>query len=153
MKIYGKKKIVLPKKLEIPKLDDERLLDLYRMLKPIVVVDGSKFLCREYDIRELKRNTDSFYWNRRDDMSVTVDPEKLEMVEDFICLHSYIPGYECWFMPSVAEVLSQAPIKTVREANVFEIIEAPQTVRDMYKYKKAVQKHLHLSKVRSYKMY
>lgn len=149
-KLYGGSNFVtLPKKLEIPEIDDNRLKELYRLLKPIVTIDEMKYLLREFTLQELRNQ--SYIWNRAEDKRDVVDPSKLETVDDFLCLHTW--GYYGLFKPSIAEVLSQAPENVIEQANTFEIIESPETREDVFKYKKVIDNGFHLSKVRAYKMH
>lgn len=54
-KLYGGSNfITLPKKLEIPEIDDNRLKELYQLLKPIVTIDEMKYLLREFTLQELR---------------------------------------------------------------------------------------------------
>lgn len=149
-KLYGGSNFVtLPKKLEIPEIDDNRLKELYKLLKPIVTIDEMKYLLREFTLQELRNQ--SYIWNRAEDKRDVVDPSKLETVDDFLCLHTW--GYYGLFKPSIAEVLSQAPENVIEQANTFEIIESPETREDVFKYKKVIDNGFHLSKVRAYKMH
>ena len=148
-KIYGKNGIVLPEKLVIPKIDDNRLVELYRMLKPIVTIDEIKYLLKEFTLEQLRNQ--SYIWNCDEDKRDVIDPNKLEPIEDFLCLHTC--GYYGLFKPSIAEVLSQIPEKTISEANTFEIIEAPETREDLFRYTELIDNGFHLSKVRSYKLH
>ncbi len=149
-KLYGGSNFVtLPKKLEIPEIDDNRLKELYRLLKPIVTIDEMKYLLREFTLQELRNQ--SYIWNRAEDKRDVVDPSKLETVDDFLCLHTW--GYYGLFKPSIAEVLSQAPENVIEQANTFEIIESPETREDVFKYKEVIDNGFHLSKVRAYKMH
>lgn len=51
-KLYcGSNFITLPKKLEIPEIDDNRLKELYQLLKPIVTIDEMKYLLREFTLQ------------------------------------------------------------------------------------------------------
>ena len=147
--IYGEKGIVLPEKLVIPEIDDKRLEELYKMLKPIVTIEKMKYLLKEFTLEQLRNQ--SYIWNSDEDKRDIVDSSKLEPVEDFLCLHTY--GYYGFFKPSIAEVLSQVPEKTISEANTFEIIESPKTREDIFRYPEVVNNGFHLSKVRSYKMH
>lgn len=148
-KLYGGSNfITLPKKLEIPEIDDNRLKELYQLLKPIVTIDEMKYLLREFTLQELRNQ--SYIWNRHEDKRDIVDPNKLETVDDFLCLHTW--GYYGLFKPSIAEVLSQAPESVIEQANTFEIIESPETREDVFKYKEVIDNGFHLSKVRAYKM-
>ena len=149
-KLYGGNNfITLPKKLEIPEIDDKRLKELYQLLKPIVTIDEMKYLLREFTLQELRNQ--SYIWNRHEDKRDVVDPNKLETVDDFLCLHTW--GYYGLFKPSIAEVLSQAPESVIEQANTFEIIESPETREDVFKYKEVIDNGFHLSKVRAYKMH
>ena len=149
-KLYGGSNfITLPKKLEIPEIDDKRLKELYQLLKPIVTIDEMKYLLREFTLQELRNQ--SYIWNCVEDKRDVVDPSRLETVDDFLCLHTW--GYYGLFKPSIAEVLSQAPENVIAEANTFEIIESPETREDVFKYKEVIDNGFHLSKVRAYKMH
>ncbi len=149
-KLYGSNNFVtLPKKLEIPEIDDKRLKELYQLLKPIVTIDEMKYLLKEFTLQELRNQ--SYIWNRHEDKRDVVDLSKLETVDDFLCLHTW--GYYGVFKPSIAEVLSQAPENVIEQANIFEIIESPETREDVFKYKEVINNGFHLSKVRSYKMH
>ena len=149
-KLYGGNNfITLPKKLEIPEIDDKRLKELYHLLKPIVTIDEMKYLLREFTLQELRNQ--SYIWNRHEDKRDIVDSSRLETVDDFLCLHTF--GYYGLFKPSIAEVLSQAPESVIEQANTFEIIESPETREDVFKYKEVIDNGFHLSKVRAYKMH
>ncbi len=149
-KLYGGNNfITLPKKLEIPEIDDKRLKELYHLLKPIVTIDEMKYLLREFTLQELRNQ--SYIWNRHEDKRDIIDSNKLETVDDFLCLHTW--GYYGLFKPSIAEVLSQAPESVIEQANTFEIIESPETREDVFKYKEVIDNGFHLSKVRAYKMH
>lgn len=149
-KLYGSSNFVtLPKKLEIPEIDDKRLKELYQLLKPIVTIDEMKYLLREFTLQELRNQ--SYIWNRHEDKRNVVDLSKLETVDDFLCLHTW--WYYGFFKPSIAEVLSQAPENVIEQANIFEIIESPETREDVFKYKEVIDNGFHLSKIRAYKMH
>ena len=149
-KLYGSSNFVtLPKKLEIPEIDDKRLKELYQLLKPIVTIDEMKYLLRKFTLQELRNQ--SYIWNRHEDKRDVVDPSRLETVDDFLCLHTW--GYYGLFKPSIAEVLSQAPESVLEQANTFEMIESPETREDVFKYKEVIDNGFHLSKVRAYKMH
>ena len=149
-KLYGGNNFVtLPKKFEIPEIDDKRLKELYQLLKPIVTIDEMKYLLREFTLQELRNQ--SYIWNRHEDKRDIVDSSRLETVDDFLWLHTF--GYYGLFKPSIAEVLSQAPESVIEQANTFEIIESPETREDVFKYKEVIDNGFHLSKVRAYKMH
>lgn len=146
-KIYGEKGIVLPDKLVIPKITDERLEQLYKFLKPIVTIEEMKYLLREFTLSELRGQ--SYIWNKSEDKREKVDQAKLEKIDDFLCLHTW--GYYGLFKPSVAEVLSQVPEELAMQGNTFEIVESPETRDDVFRYPEVINNGFHLSKVRVYK--
>lgn len=150
-KLYGlsSSTITLPEKLEIPIISDRRLKELYQLLKPIVTIDEMKYLLRGFTLQEL--NNYSYIWNSIEDKRDMIDSSKLEKVDDFLCLHTY--GYYGFFKPSIAEILAQTPENVIEQANVFEIIEKPETRDDVFKYKKVVDNGFHLSKVRAYRLH
>ena len=74
-RIYGEKGIILPEKLVIPEIDDRRLAELYRMLKPIVTIDEMKYLLKEFTLEQLRKQT--YICNRHEDKREIVDPSKL----------------------------------------------------------------------------
>ena len=153
-KIYGEKNIELPRrmyneegKLYIPSISDKRLKELYNLLKPIVTIDEMKYLLRRFTLDEL-RNI-SYIYHATIDTTELVKEEQLEPIDEFPCLHRC--GYYGFFKPSVAEVLSQVPEKTVSKSNLFEIVEEPETRRDVFQYPEVINGGFHLSKVRTYK--
>ncbi len=148
--LYGPGKgIMIPQqKLEIPKINDTRLKELYHILKPIVSVENLKYYIRKFTLQELRTLT--YTLNRDDNKMKRIDEKELEWVEDFLCLHSI--GNFGLFQPKIAEVLSQVPEKTLEEANIFEIIDYPKTEEDMNKFPEITNHGFHLSKVRSYKL-
>ena len=143
------KNIILPEKLEIPRIDDKRLLAFYDILKPIVTIDNIKYLLREFSLSEFRNQ--SYIWNSNKDKRTSIKPDSLEIVEDFLCLHQDYSTKDPIFKPTLAEVLGQLPFKTIKEADYFEIIEYPKTNADRAKYEEVYNKRLVLSKVRSYK--
>lgn len=148
-KIYSEKGIILPEKLEIPKISDNRLKELYNLLKPIVTIEEMKYLLREFTFAELRDI--SYIWNQDKDKREIVDGNKLETIDDFLCLHTW--GYYGLFKPSIAEVLAQIPENLINNASNFEIIESPEIREDVFKYPEVIDNGFHLSKVRVYKMH
>ena len=136
-------------KIEIPIINDQKLKELYQILKPIVTIDEMKYLLKEYTLRELKYQ--SYIWRKEDDIREKITLNKLEPIKDFLCFHTY--GYYGLFKPSIAEILAQTPEEVIEKANTFEIIEGPKTHTDVFKYKEVVDKGFHLSKVRAYKLH
>ena len=148
-KLYGEKRIEIPEVLEIPKISDKRLKELYSKLKPIVTIEEVKYLLRKFTFKELSGI--SYIWNAEEDKRDVIDERNLDPVEEFVCLHRW--GYYGLFKPSIKEVLSQAPERTIYKANTFEIVEYPQDANDLNMYHDVVNSGYHLSKVRSYRLH
>lgn len=156
-KIYGEEDIFLPEEMLdqitlqpfLPEIDDDELRKLYKTLKPIVTIEEIKYLLKEFSLEQLRNQ--SYIWDAERDKREIVEPEKLEIVDDFLCLHTW--GHYGLFKPSIAEVLAQVPDYVVKEANTFEIIESPQTREDVFRYPEIIDNGFHLSKVRAYKLH
>ena len=150
-KLYddNKKNIALLNNLEIPKLSDKELLELYKRIKPIVSLGEIKYLLRNYSINEIKRN--SYIWSINKDVRESIDNNKLEQVDDFYCLHTW--AFYGLFKPTIGEVLSQIPSNLIDKTNTFEIVEYPETIKDIHKYNNIYNSGYHLSKVRTYKLH
>ena len=118
-------------KVSIPKISDEEMMKRYKLIKPVITVDGKLHYFRDYSLEEITES--SFFFNRKDDVREEVGKDKLEVWEghDFVCLHTY--GYYGIFKPSVGEVLAQISERDVPIVKAFEIIENPQTADDFYK--------------------
>ena len=147
-KIYGEKRIEIPT-IEIPKLSKDEIIALYKRIKPMVTYYDVKHLLKEYTYDQIV-NT-SYLWNIPEDLRGIVDPYKLVEVEEFPCLHSC--GFYGFFKPLIGEVLSQLPEKSKEEANIFEIVEEPKTSDDLNMYQELTDRHMQLSKVRTYRLY
>ena len=147
--IYGEVGIVLPKRIEVPEIDDETLAYLYSKLRPIISVYQTKYLLKKYKLMQLR--SCAYTWGMHHELLRPIPENKLEVIEEFPCFHTY--NSDQLFKPSVAEVLAQLPPKTIREANAFEIVERPKSIDDMLKYPEVYGKGLHLSKVKSYKIH
>lgn len=147
--IYGETRIVLPEKIEIPKLSKEELIALYKKIKPMITYYGEKYLLKEYNYDQLLNIAYTMDFPRN--KGTLVDPYNLKEVEEFPCLHTW--GHYSFFKPTIAEVLSQLPELSKEEANVFEIVESPNTANDLNMYKELTEKGFQLSKVRTYRLY
>ncbi len=54
-KIYGNNGfIIIPKKIEIPEISDKRLNTLYSSFKPIVTIEGKKYVLEKLSLYELR---------------------------------------------------------------------------------------------------
>ena len=139
----------IPTELFIPKISDNRLEELYSNIKPLVDKgDENKYTLRSFTTNELRNF--SYIGNTTVDSREIVNPDDLEPIQDFYCLHTW--AYYGLFKPTIAEVLSQIPEEVIKEINFFEIIEKPETADDLFKYLDILNAGFHLSKVRTYRL-
>ena len=134
--------------VSIPEITDEELKTRYKRIKPVVEIEGKKYLLREYTQEELRGK--SYLWDMEQDKREEIDiDEYAPLVDyDFECIHKY--GYYAFFKPSIAEVLAQIPEDLVGLVDLFEIIEEPKTTEDFSKNKIVFYNGYHISKVRLY---
>ena len=149
--LYGDNKIDmnLGNNLSIPKISDKELLQLYKKIKPIVMLDDKKYLLRRFSLEELRKCAYIDIVNSS--VRENIDLSKLEPIMEFLCLHKWY--YYGLFKPTISEVLSQIPDVLTDKLNTFEIIEGPTSIRDMKLYEQAFNKGYHLSRVRTYKLH
>ena len=135
-------------KVSIPEITDEELTKRYKHIKPIVEINGEKYLLRNFTESQLRDL--SYIWNKHEDKREKVNMEEYIALEeyDFECIHKY--GHYALFKPSIAEVLAQIPADLARLVNLFEIIDEPKTVEDFSKNKIVFDNGYHISKVRLY---
>ena len=137
----------IPSQLYIPNISEKKLQELYSNIKPIVEIDGKKHLLRDFERNELRNY--SYTWDPHKDKRDVVDDTKLDIVQDFYCLHTW--AYYGLFKPTIAEVLAQMPKKSREQANFFEIVDQPRTVDDLAIHQEITDAGYHLSRVRTYK--
>lgn len=135
--------------VSIPEITDEKLRERYKHIKPIVDIDGKKYLLRVYTEEQLRNM--SYLWNMQTDKRKEIDINEYIALEeyDFECLHKY--GYYMFFKPSIAEVLAQIPSDLSEIVDLFEIIDEPKTAEDFCKNKIVFDNGYHISKVRLYR--
>ena len=117
--------------VSIPEISDEELKKRYEQIKPVITVNGKLYYLRKFSFDELRSL--NYIWNLDGDVRKKVGENRLKVLEDrdFICLHGYVyPGF---FIPTIAEVLSQIKENDIPFVKAFEIIEKPQTSSDFYK--------------------
>ena len=147
--LYGRNKIEITKDIKIPRINDNKLLELYNKIKPIVTIKEQKYLLKEFELLDLRGI--SYLENINKNKKSIIDINRLEIIDDFLCLHTY--AYSTIFKPSIAEVLAQYPNELIDKSNLFEIIEKPITLDDITKYRQFFDCGYHLSKVRAYKLH
>jgi len=132
--------------VSIPEITDEELRTRYERIKPIVEIEGKKYLLRNFaDLRNV-----SYIWNVHQDKREEINIDEYIALEehDFECIHEY--GYYGFFKPSIAEVLAQIPSDLANIVDLFEIIEKPEIAEDFSKNKIIFENGYHISKVRLY---
>jgi hypothetical protein len=137
--------------VSIPVISDERLLELYKHIKPIRKnIMGQLCWLREFDLKELREK--GFLWDNDDIRTAVVDCGiDLRPVTTFRCLHKY--DSPAVFRPKVAEVLAQIDALNLDEIIAFEVIDEPKVVYEIngdYAIKQAFREGYHTSVVQLY---
>jgi len=137
--------VILPTSVT-PVISDEKLMNLYEKIKPIVDVNQRKHLIREFAVDELRNS--SYLNNLDDNVTEEIDMTKLEALGDFDCYHT-ISSKEI-FEPKVSDVLAQMPGNIIVNAAFFEIVGVPKIVKDATV--RFINPSYHMSKVRAYSL-
>ena len=119
-------------------LNDEELKEIYSRLRPVVSLDGIKFLLREYALNELRGNT-AYYWNKNNDKKEVLDRSKISVTGEY----SYLSKYDNPLSYNIGldEILNSIPEELKSISNAFEVEGYPTIVDDS-----------HLVKVKTYKI-
>ena len=160
--IHGDEIIELPKNLEIPTIEDKRLLELYKLIQPVVTIlevkfslknkfstqiQDSKYCLKNFSLEQLKHFI--YIYNSKLLTTDEIDLSKLEFIADYFCLHKI--DYTGIFKPLISDVLSQMPENLIGTVNAFEIIKGP-IYGELPECSELSSKGFHLSKVRTYKI-
>lgn len=137
------------KQLSIPQISDEELMRRYLKIKPIAEVGNSKYWLKNYSIDEM-RNASYLMALTLDRREPVGEALSCHDHHDFKCLHSL--GNHGLFIPSIAEVLAQIPEDALKHFTIdaFEIINVPNNLGDLDKYREAMEQGFHVSVVRLY---
>lgn len=102
-------------------LSDEEIESLYERLRPVVTVDGVKFLLKKYTLEEIKKR--SFLQNKRIDKETYLDNSQIEIQHSY----NYIKKQDTLtFNPTIGEILEYIPKDYLGDANAFEISDLPR---------------------------
>ncbi len=141
-------------KNRIPVISDERLLELYKRIRPVRKnMMGDLCWLRIYSLKELKQR--SFIWDAKDILDVRVNDTgvRLRPITTFRCLHAYsAPGM---FAPKVADVLAQIPDSLIDSTFAFQMIEMPKMTGEFCQdefAKQAFKEGYHTSVIELYAM-
>lgn len=131
-------------------ITDDKIIERYSHIKPVVEKDSELYWLRKFSDEELFNI--NYLWN--DETEKPVKEGEIISIpgKDFRCLHKY--GYYGLFKPSIAEVLTQIDSEVLDLVVAFEIIELPEAADDFYKDEftaAAFNSGHHVSTVRLYK--
>lgn len=118
-------KISMPA-IVIPRISYERVLDLYRNMKPIIDINGKKYKIREFNLTELINY--SYFKDLQKNIGTPLE-HGLVLVHEFNCFHN-IEDEKQLFRPKIHEVLSQLPREYLDSIGYFEIDPVPNIVYD-----------------------
>ena len=109
-------KISMPA-IVIPRISYERVLDLYRNMKPIIDINGKKYKIRDFNLTELINY--SYFKDLQKNIGTPLE-HGLVLVHEFNCFHN-IEDEKQLFRPNIHEVLSQLPSEYHDTIGYFEI--------------------------------
>ncbi len=160
----------MSKKINIPKMSDEKLSKLLERIKPVVrfakirtsrkeLGDGRFSITMKphpkgklqvwdagepYYIKSVDPRKVSFIWSAKADKLA----EGLNKIADITTYHTF--GYHGFFKPSIAEVIEQIPKKFLGKVVAFEIVDSPKDVYDLNKHREALNQGFHVATTRLY---
>jgi len=128
----------------MPEISDERILELYKRIKPIVNIEERNFLIRQFALDEIRRK--SIFENLQKNITTEIDLSKFEIIDEIDCFS--LKGDKNIFAPKISDVLSQIPNKYLNQTTNFQVLCPPELVSDINMRKN--KDEYHLSKVRLY---
>ena len=128
------------KKIWIPEVPRERILELAERIKPIYdfIHKGRCY------IEPVDPFTQAYTWDPKSAESA----ENLEPLCTITTYHSW--GYYMFFKPTISEVLAQIPAEHLDKVVAFEIIESPQSADDLNREKEALNAGYHVATTQLY---
>ena len=119
-------------------ITDEQIEELYAKLRPVVTVDGVKFLLKKYTLEEIKNK--AFLTSKKEDKESFIENSKIEVKGVF----DYIKEYKnpLSFNPTIEDILAYIPKSYMEDADAFEIAETPR-----------VSGNNHITKLMTYKLH
>ena len=115
----------------VPKISDERVEEMGKIIKPLVVRKGQLCYIKPCDPRKV-----AFSW----DPKVTKIARGLRKICEIPTYHTF--GYYGMFKPSIAEVLAQIPEEFLNECSAF-ITKGPETIDDLHAQMDVVNEGYH----------
>ena len=134
--------------ISIPEISREELLARYNHIKPVIKWEERKYFLSEFTEEELTKT--SYLWMIKERLGEEFDITKYSPMQqcDFECIHKF--GMPNLFKPSIGEVLAQIPKLVLDDVCAFEIIQKPESEKDLYRNKIAFDNGFHTSIVRLY---
>ena len=136
------------KKIILPHITDDELLERYKNIKPIVSYEQAYYYLKKFNVDKMRNQ--SYIWNLEKDIRDLVDMTSAETIAEFTCYHTY--GYPGLFKPSIAEVLQQFPDDILEESNAFYISSYPETANDLNLQSEILNAGCHQSTVKELKL-
>jgi hypothetical protein len=130
------------KRIWIPAVSREAILELGKRIKPVIDFGGSYGKCY---IEPVDLFTIAYTW----------DPKRarkavgLEQICDITTYHTW--AYYGFFKPTISEVLAQIPAAHLEAVSAFEIIKRPENADDLNKEKVALNAGYHVAVTRLYR--
>lgn len=118
-------------------INDEVLEELYNKLRPVVTVNGAKYLLKRYALEQIKK--EAYLVNKNLDKEIYLDNSEIKVVGSFDFMKEYSNPLS--FKPTIEDVLIEVPKMIFDKANAFEIDEIP-----------SIYGNKHLTKVMAYKI-
>lgn len=118
-------------------INDEILEELYHKLRPVVTVNGAKYLLKKYTLEQIKKEV--YLTNKNTNKEVYLDNSELKVIGSF----DYAKEYEnpLSFTPTIGDVLIEIPKIYLDKADAFEITGIPR-----------ISGKNHIAKVLTYKI-
>lgn len=119
-------------------ISDEKIEELYNKLRPVVTVNGAKYLLKKFTLEEIKK--EAYLTNKKINKDEYLDNSELKVIGSF----DYVKEYDnpLSFEPTVSDVLIEIPQIYLDKADAFEISETPR-----------ISEKNHVAKVLTYKIH
>ena len=103
-------------------INDEMLGELYHKLRPVVTVNGAKYILKKYTLEQIKKQ--AYLTNKNIDKDIYLDNSEISIVESF----DFVKEYEnpLSFSPTISDVLIEIPKLYLDKIDAFEITGIPK---------------------------
>ena len=118
-------------------IDDDKIQEMYKKIKPIVTIDEAKYLLKKFTLEEIK--TKSFLKTKKEDKDIYIDNSEIKLINSFDFIKKY--NNPLSFNPTISDVLNEMLPYYYNEADAFEVNDLPKIYNDC-----------HLTEVKLYKI-